>query len=135
MVAYNFHRRFEAPVVTLTKTGTIRDRGRRRHARPGELLQLYTGQRTRYCRLIATATCLSEARLRVWFPSPRVVIGEIDDTVPIYEVNHCADFDAFARADGFTDWDDMARYWWDQEKCLYFDRRWIRWDPATIRQP
>lgn len=75
MVAYSFNARFELPIVTLRKTGTIRNVGKRRHAKPGETLQLYTGMRTRACRLLATAVCSSQDRLRIWFEQPRVIIG------------------------------------------------------------
>jgi hypothetical protein len=89
MVAYSFKPRFEMPIVTLRKTGTIRAHGRRRHARPGERLQLYTGMRTRSCRLLATAECQSSDRLRVWFDTPRVIVGEFDPGLTEADINHC----------------------------------------------
>ena len=135
MVAYSFNPRFEMPIVTLRKTGTIRAAGKRRHARPGEALQLYTGMRTQACRLLATTTCSSQDRLRAWFDRPRIIIGELEDGHPVEEVNHVADFDVFAQADGFTDYDDMARFWWDVHKTREFDMRWIRWDPTSLRTP
>lgn len=46
MVAYNFQARFAAAIEAGEKAITIRSIGRRRHARNGERLQLYTGQRT-----------------------------------------------------------------------------------------
>lgn len=127
MVAYSFKERFELPILTGRKTGTIRSFGKRRHARPGETLQLYVNQRSPSCRLIATPACTSVDRLRCWFDQPRVIIGELEDDTPIEAVNHCADFDAFARADGFDGFDDMARFWWDTHKARSFDMAWIRW--------
>ncbi|MCA1972097.1 MAG: hypothetical protein LDL44_04610 [Caenispirillum sp.] len=50
MVAYNFQARFAAAVEAGEKAITIRTIGQRRHARIGERLQLYTGQRTSACR-------------------------------------------------------------------------------------
>ena len=50
MVAYNFQARFAAAIEAGEKAITIRTIGQRRHARIGERLQLYTGQRTRACR-------------------------------------------------------------------------------------
>ena len=132
MVAYSFNPRFELPIVTLRKTGTIRAPGRRRHARVGERLQLYTGMRTRSCRLLATAQCQASDRLRVWFETPRVIVGEIADGIAIEDINHCADFDVFAQDDGFADFDDMARFWWDLHRALAFDHLWIRWEPASV---
>lgn len=50
MPAYNFQKQFAPLVESGQKRQTIRSIGKRRHARPGESLQLYTGQRTRVCR-------------------------------------------------------------------------------------
>ncbi len=51
MVAYSFHKEF-APLILLGhKRQTVRAH-RRRHARPGEAMQLFTGMRTRHCRKI-----------------------------------------------------------------------------------
>lgn len=52
MVAYSFKRQFGPPILAGTKGGTIRN-DRKRHARPGEELQLYHGMRTKSCTLIA----------------------------------------------------------------------------------
>jgi len=48
MVAYSFNRVFAPQVAALTKLQTVRGH-RRRHARPGEPIQLYRGMRTRQC--------------------------------------------------------------------------------------
>ena len=50
MPAYNFQKQFAPLVESGQKRQTIRAIGKRRHARPGESLQLYTGQRTKACR-------------------------------------------------------------------------------------
>lgn len=52
MVAYNFQARFAPLVESGRKTITIRTRGTaRRHARPGDRVQLYTGHRTHVPRI------------------------------------------------------------------------------------
>lgn len=56
MVAYSFQKRFATPILDRTKLHTIRA-DRKRHARPGEEMQLYCGMRTKHCRLIARETC------------------------------------------------------------------------------
>jgi uncharacterized protein YqfB (UPF0267 family) len=56
MVAYSFKARFVEPILAGTKTQTIRA-DRKRHARPGEDLQLYTAMRTKQCKLIRVARC------------------------------------------------------------------------------
>ena len=57
MVAYNFQKRFAPAVESGDKRQTIRALGKRRHAKPGEMLQLYTGQRTKHCRLLREDEC------------------------------------------------------------------------------
>ncbi|MEM9908430.1 MAG: ASCH domain-containing protein [Cyanobacteria bacterium P01_D01_bin.44] len=49
MVAYNFKQQFVPLIRSGSKKHTIRTIGKRRHARPGELVQLYCGQRTAHC--------------------------------------------------------------------------------------
>jgi hypothetical protein len=49
MVAYNFQKAFAPLVESGQKRQTLRF-PRRRDARPGEPIQLFTAQRTRYCR-------------------------------------------------------------------------------------
>lgn len=50
MPAYNFQAQFASLVESGAKRQTIRATGKRRHARLGEAVQLYTGMRTRFCR-------------------------------------------------------------------------------------
>lgn len=112
MVAYSFKARFAEPILAGTKDQTIRALGKRGHAGPGQALQLYTGMRTKQCRLIARAECVlqwpvemqfdrSELGLfgSVWLPDATLVGGEID---------------RFARRDGFEGFEDMAAFWFDE---------------------
>ncbi|MBL1176886.1 hypothetical protein [Pantanalinema sp. GBBB05] len=50
MVAYNFKACFAPLVESRQKRQTIRAEGKRKHAKPGDALQLYTGMRTKVCR-------------------------------------------------------------------------------------
>lgn len=101
MTAYSFRPRFVAPVLAGTKRQTIRAE-RRRHARPGEQMQLYTGMRTKHCRLIARVTCKEVSTIRIRFVPRAVVINEFVDV---------RDVDEFARRDGFRNWADMLAFW------------------------
>lgn len=103
MVAYNFQARFAPSILEGAKCQTIR-RPRRRHARPGETLQLYSGMRTRQCRLIGTATCCNVSE---------VTIDIADDTIRAISVAGAVveQLEAFAVADGFRDLADMAGFW------------------------
>jgi uncharacterized protein YqfB (UPF0267 family) len=90
MVAYSFQKRFAEPILAGTKSQTIRA-DRKRHARPGEELQLYTGMRTKHCRLIARVQCIGI----------RPITLDLAEDMP----------DAFAHRDGFADWEDMRAFW------------------------
>lgn len=104
MVAYSFNRRFEHPIVTRAKRHTIRA-DRRRHARVGEQLQLFTGMRTRGCRKLGTATCTAVYGVRLDLVDGRV------ETETGTAWTTIAELDAFARSDGFSDWADLQAFW------------------------
>lgn len=106
MVAYSFNPRFEMPIREGWKTQTIRAMGRRRHARPGEMLQLYVGMRTAQCRLILPEVrCTDVLKAVISFDGDGAIERVITDNVPV------RDLDAFAVRDGFTDIDDMSEFW------------------------
>ena len=144
MVAYSFNPRFEAPILSGAKSGTIRAIGRRRHARAGETLQLYVGQRTRHCRLLGEAFCTSVESILLTANT----FGECPSILAIGlgEPSHHAArstvlispaaIDDFARTDGFQDGDDMARFWAtahrdliDPDGVIRFRGVLIRWAP------
>jgi hypothetical protein len=103
MVAYSFAPQFEHPLRARTKRQTIRA-PRKRHAKPGETLQLYIGMRTRSCRLIDTPTCTA-----IWPITLDIARREIQTQDRI--LTHQEDLDAFARSDGFKDWWEMRDFW------------------------
>lgn len=110
MVAYSFNPRFETPIREGWKTQTIRATGRRRHARPGEMIQLYCGLRSPACRkIVPDVRCTDVMAVEITFarfPDGSPVIDRIvTDGVQV------RDADAFAVRDGFTDADDMAAFW------------------------
>lgn len=106
MVAYSFNPRFEMPIREGWKTQTIRAMGRRRHARPGEMLQLYVGLRTAQCHLILPEVrCTDVMKVVISFDGDGAIERVITDGVPV------RDLDAFAVRDGFTDIDDMSEFW------------------------
>lgn len=123
MVAYNFQSRFIPAIRSGLKRHTIRAErgGRSRHARPGELVQLYQGLRTKSARLIAEPVCEE-----VW-PVSLELAGRV--TVGIETQR---DLDAFAVADGFRDWDDLAAFWRKQHPgVVVFSGVIIRWMPIS----
>lgn len=103
MVAYSFKHQFIEPIRAGTKRQTIRAE-RKRHARPGEDLQLYSGMRTKHCVLIGRAVCRSAEPIRLTLSEPRVEFGGRShwrsDTL-----------NTFARSDGFADWNELVAFW------------------------
>lgn len=106
MVAYSFKKQFAPKILDGTKRGTIRAE-RKRHARPGEPLQLYTGMRTKACHLIARATCASIEPIYI-----RPELGGYV-TLPFRgeKISDRLALNDFARADGFEGWTDMIEFW------------------------
>lgn len=105
MVAYSFKPRFEFAVREGWKTQTIR-RARDRHARPGELLQLFVGMRTAQCRKICPdVRCTAVMKIVISFDGEGGIERIIAGGQPV------ADLDAFAQRDGFEDADDMSDFW------------------------
>lgn len=105
MVAYSFNARFEEPIRAGWKTQTIRA-GRARHARPGEMLQLFVAMRTKNCRkIVADVRCTEVMAVEIRF-RPSGLIERIEtDLVPVL------DLDAFAQRDGFVDLSEMSAFW------------------------
>lgn len=104
MVAYSFKGLFAPKILDESKRQTIRA-DRRRHARPGEELQLYTGMRTKQCRLVGRAVCTSIRRVVISFGRGCADQVRVDGA-PIGST-----LDEFARADGFEDWAGLSAFW------------------------
>ncbi len=125
MVAYSFKPRFSQPILDGVKLHTIRPEGRRRHARPGEELQLYTGMRTKHCRLVSREQCSGVLPVSIdicdeqiivsdGYPWPSPFVGHsIGDgwrvSGPCFSGAEL--LDPFARRDGFSGWDEMRAFW------------------------
>ena len=121
MVAYNFQSQFAPLVESGEKRQTFRVLGKRRHARPGDSLQLYTGMRTKACRKLVTPdpVCLFSSPVFIvpfGTKSPVMLEGDADYPHP----------DRFARDDGFIDFDDLL-CWLAQTHGLPFDGQLIKW--------
>ena len=105
MVAYSFKKQFADPIRFGMKTQTIRSK-RTRHARPGEVLQLFTGMRTAHClKICEDVRCTEVTEIEIIFDAE----GEIESIWSDGSV--MPDVDAFAVLDGFTDASEMAAFW------------------------
>lgn len=137
MVAYSFKTGFVAAIQAGRKRQTVRGNRTRRHARPGEAVQLYTGMRTKHCRKILDPDpiCLrlDEIALEVGSSPGRFALFEING-IPL----DAAEIEAFAAAAGFsrpvvstitsTEW--MVRFWAVTHGRQRFEGVVIHWDPS-----
>jgi Uncharacterized protein conserved in bacteria len=130
MVAYSFKGRFAEPILSGAKRQTIRA-DRKRHARPGEELQLYTGMRTRSCRLIGRAPCTFVGPIRIDLED-----GRIESLATGTAWTTLEEIDRFAQRDGFADWRDMARFWAAEHPDLpVFSGVLIQWGELRVDTP
>jgi len=140
MVAYSFKARFAEPIIALTKRQTIRANGKRRHARPGETLQLYTAMRTKQCRkLIKTdPICESVTPVRLSFS---LECGPLIFVVGDHQLS-CQEMDELAEADGFDGSNtgfnavmDMTAFWFENhgkgKDLIEFEGVLIKWRPVN----
>ncbi len=119
MVAYSFKARFAGPIEDGSKGQTIRN-DRKRHARPGEELQLYTGMRTKSCRLVGRKTCVTVEPVEIDVQPE----GIVSIVVAGREIG---DMEAFARRDGFVDLRDMSAFWLAEHGVKRFSGVVISW--------
>ena len=105
MVAYSFKSRFVMPIREGWKTQTIRAH-RGRHARPGEMIQLFTAMRTRYCeRIVGDVRCTLVMPISINFGFFGEITRICTEGIPV------RDLAGFAVRDGFVDAMDMAGFW------------------------
>lgn len=132
MVTYSFQRRFEGAIREGRKNQTIRAVGKKRHARAGEMIQIYTSMRSNRCQKIRPdVRCVSAQNITLWFD----IAGQIErivvvDQAIVAEEYATFELDAFAKADGFIDIADMSAFWEATHGRLShtrFDGVLIRW--------
>ncbi len=129
MVAYSFQARFVAPILAGQKCQTIRAVGRRRHVRAGEMIQLYTGMRTRQCHLIGVAECKSVEPITLLPHRSRGYVLMGNDVVRT-RLTGTRILDWWARQDGFEDWSDLCRFWVTTHGGKRFSGLLIEWHPT-----
>lgn len=149
MVAYSFQPMFVDPIrvglgllddvvrrpLPTPKLHTVRAESRKRHARPGEEVQLFCQQRTRQCFLIGRARCTKTPAIVIKFPlmlvGGPVGIDEVEvEGMP--SLVTAAGLDAFAVSDGFDDWAALRAFWREHHRGVNrFTGRMICWEPKT----
>ena len=104
MPAYDFKKQFAALVSSGQKRQTIRATGKRRHARPSEALQLYTGMRTKACRKLVTPDPVCREVLPITMCECNcIVLINIDGKL-------IDDAEALAVADGFRSLGEFLQF-------------------------
>ena len=135
MVAYSFQRMFVPAIETGLKRQTIRA-ARKRHARPGEMIQLYTGMRTKACRkIIPDPECRRVDDIEI-------MVG--DDRAPLISmiaINGChlddVQMESFAHSDGFNlnpgrpALEYMSLFWLQRHGSGLFTGKLIHWNPEA----
>jgi hypothetical protein len=114
MVAISFSPEFAELVASGRKTQTIRQSA---SAKPGQRIQLYTGQRTKACRKLGEAICTEVKPVKL--SRPFVVIDG--------ETLGFGGSLQFARADGFHDYEDMWTWFNEHYGLNNFRGFVIRW--------
>jgi len=123
MVAYSFQPMFVDPIrmglgliedmtdVARPKRQTIRATGKKRHARPGEIVQLYCQMRTPQCMKIGDGRCTGVAPIVLQLSrEPYVEIGKLLE-MPKKIIQRADALDFFATQDGFADWAQLREFW------------------------
>lgn len=136
MVAYSFQRQFIEPIqlgirdpfADKAKLQTIRAH-RKRHARAGEMLQLYSGMRTKNCmKIVPDQECEDVFNIRFEVTKSGIRDAFFGLSEPRFALR---DMDAFAQDDGFTDADAMRDFWLSSHGEGLFEGVWIMWFPKA----
>lgn len=106
MAILSFKKRFAGKVRNGRKRQTIR--GFRKYPiKAGETLYLYTALRTKYAEKLRVVTCKSTEIIHIFFNnSKQIILPEHEQTM-----DTDAELNAFAKADGFKDFEDMRAFW------------------------
>ncbi|MEO8684921.1 MAG: ASCH domain-containing protein [Devosia sp.] len=128
MVAYNFKSAFHGAIIFGAKRQTVRHAGKKRHARPGERVQIYKGLRTKdAAKLIPDPVCKRIDAIMI------VVGREHPNDIGAIEINgiplDAAEAEDFARRDGFGNLAQFGRFWRVTHGAGRFEGVVIVWEP------
>lgn len=130
MVAFNFQKQFAEDVESGKKRHTIRARGKRREPIVGEELQLYTGMRTKQCRLLKRTVCKLVEVIEIRSHRRHVLIGT--PSGDSYQFNRLTDgaIETLALSDGFNSVDAFFDFF-KTSPGDYFNGFLIHWEPTN----
>lgn len=124
MPAYNFQKQFVPMILDGTKTHTIRKR-RKHPTKVGDILWLYTGMRTKECKLTAVAPCVRVEPIVIW---PFGTMIEINNE--LYRVGGRAR--EIALADGFEGTASFYEFFQRYKRDRLDDFEIIWWNPKEL---
>jgi hypothetical protein len=125
---YNFKKQFAPDVESGKKRQTIRKEGKRRPPNVGEQLQLYTGMRTKVCRLLSREICkavseiiiMPRKKLVSFFSSSRKQFIVLD--------TDCPELTLLAEKDGFKSLDEFFEFFEKEvDESGIFEGHLIEW--------
>lgn len=124
MVAINFTK-FVDKVESGAKLQTIRSK-RKRPIKQGDTLHLYTGMRTKQCRLIRVVPCLEDVDIEMF----RTISGNFiylnNRKLTTGRAEMLAIADGFASISAFWDW------FFPNKKTIHFEGQLIKWKPSNF---
>jgi hypothetical protein len=126
MPALNFQARFAHDVEWGHKRQTVRAprKDGRPHCKVGDQLKLYTGMRSKACRLLYVATVTRIATVRI--EAVEMFINGRRLPSAIYDRNCEQTDNEFAQADGFDSFTEMAA-WFEKTHGLPFEGVLVEW--------
>lgn len=128
MPALNFKKQFAEDVEFGSKRQTVRAprKDGRAHCKQGDIVKLYTGMRTKDCRLLGEAKVTRTEPVRI--EATCMYLGGRPLPSAIYSRDQLEITDnEFAEADGFSGFTEMAN-WFDAVHGLPFEGTVIYWD-------
>jgi hypothetical protein len=117
MPAYNFKKQFAPMVEDGSKRQTIR-KVRKTPTKPGDKLSLYTGMRTKACRLLEYTRCVDVQPVEVYAIGVVHVGGSALTPAQLHD---------FARADGFQDGEQFVEFFRQEYGLPFTGAEVIKW--------
>lgn len=105
MGAYNFKPQFESDIMSDLKRHTIRAK-RKNPDKPGNLLSLFVGMRTKKCRLLKRRRCVRVRDILIYERGD----GSLGVVVDQMELG-CYEKELLAMSDGFPHFGAMSAFW------------------------
>lgn len=141
MPAYSFQKQFVQMILDKSKTHTIRRR-RARPTKPGDMLMLYTGMRTKSCKLIAVTECVRIEPIRFYLDKAEVWIWSAEEPGDLYyeegaeigsfRLMNAEEVNALAHADGFEDVYDFFDFFKQYKNDYLDDFEIIYWNTELL---